>query len=182
MRQLGKTLKTQLTIGNKTLDIQKVEKTFLKWIAYHTANANLSINDRLQLVSLSNEMAADPVVLSSRYFCVTYQQLSALVEKDVTLKNIHKTKNNSAACHVDVYSLDLFLFSEFKENLAQVKCSSHIDRGHEQLGWVLREGSDLVRASGDRQITINLRLTSKAGLIINLTSHHRPQRSLRDDG
>ncbi|CAL8102573.1 unnamed protein product [Orchesella dallaii] len=55
-----------------------VQETVLKWIAYHVGNNNLRVLDSLKLVSLSNEMAADPIALSSRYFCVTYQQFSAV--------------------------------------------------------------------------------------------------------
>ncbi|CAL8102570.1 unnamed protein product [Orchesella dallaii] len=57
---------------------KNVQETVLKWIAAHTGNANLGVEDRLALLSLSNEMAADPIALSSRYFSVTYQQFSAV--------------------------------------------------------------------------------------------------------
>ncbi|CAL8102579.1 unnamed protein product [Orchesella dallaii] len=55
-----------------------VQVTVQKWIVYHTENTNLSIEDRLKLVSLSNEMAADPIALACRYFYVTYQQFNSV--------------------------------------------------------------------------------------------------------
>ncbi|CAL8102551.1 unnamed protein product [Orchesella dallaii] len=57
---------------------KNVQETVLQWIVNHSANENLTTDDRLKLLSLSNEMTADPVALSSRYFSVTYQQLSAV--------------------------------------------------------------------------------------------------------
>ncbi|CAL8102545.1 unnamed protein product [Orchesella dallaii] len=63
---------------------KNIQETVLKWIAVHTGNVNLSVQDRLKLVSLSNEMAADPIALASRYFCVTYQQFSSMLGLVVT--------------------------------------------------------------------------------------------------
>ncbi|CAL8102542.1 unnamed protein product [Orchesella dallaii] len=63
---------------------KSIQETVLKWIAAHTGNANLSVEDRLKLVSVSNEMAADPIALASRYFCVTYQQFSSMLGLVVT--------------------------------------------------------------------------------------------------
>ncbi|CAL8102588.1 unnamed protein product [Orchesella dallaii] len=63
---------------------KEVQETVLKWIAYHSGNENLKSKDMLKLLALSNEMSADPIALSSRYFYVTYQQLSAMLGLVVT--------------------------------------------------------------------------------------------------
>ncbi|CAL8102576.1 unnamed protein product [Orchesella dallaii] len=65
---------------------KNVQVTVQKWIVYHTENVNSSIDDRLKLISLSNEMVADPVALACRYFYVTYQQFNSVGTVTQSLK------------------------------------------------------------------------------------------------
>ncbi|CAL8102536.1 unnamed protein product [Orchesella dallaii] len=77
---------------------RNIQETVLKWIAVHTENAKLSVEDRLKLGSLSNEMAADPIAFASKYFCVTYQQFSAMLGLVITYGIIVLQLQNGSTC------------------------------------------------------------------------------------
>ncbi|CAL8102560.1 unnamed protein product [Orchesella dallaii] len=63
---------------------KNVQDTVVKWIEYHSANENLSLEDRLKLVSFTNEVAANPVALSSGYFSLTYELFSSMLGMVIT--------------------------------------------------------------------------------------------------
>ncbi|CAL8102533.1 unnamed protein product [Orchesella dallaii] len=123
LAQLGKKFRNELEMmnGSRTMDIEKIQETVLKWIAYHTGNTKLSVENRLKLVSLSNEMAADPIALASRYFCVTYHQFSSYdstflkrEEQNRTIKIVRKIFEEMAELAISLgESLFLVPFNVF---------------------------------------------------------------------
>lgn len=49
-----------------------------KWIQFHTDETNLTLENRLKLLAVSNDIYRDPISLSSKYFRVTYGHIGTV--------------------------------------------------------------------------------------------------------